>query len=451
VLEARRPGGSSTGRRANAAIAWAIVVFGVQIHDTVQSGDEQEGGVAVTQAVGLSPEAERLRSALVAELLASGSIVTAEVEAAFRRVARHAFAPEVSLEEAYANSVVRTKRDEHGVTISSITAPWLQAAMLEQAAVVPGMRCLEVGSSGYNAALLAELAGPSGEVTTIDIDADIVDRARTSLERAGYPSIHVVHGDAEYGVPDHAPYHRILVTVGVADVPPTWVEQLAPDGRIVVPLRMRGLSRSVSLRPEGDHLVSVDHAMAGFVDVQGVGALRESLVLLHDEDVALRLDEPRVVDADQLGQALLAPRTATWSGVRFGAQEPFDELFLWLATALDDFCLLSHARTPAARRLVDPASSIGTPTLVGPDSFAYLTFRKIAPPSDEYEFGVYGHGPAAPRLADAMCDEIRSWSRSRGASEHAHIAVYPAATPASQLPAGRVVRRRHTTIVITWA
>lgn len=86
-------------------------------------------------------EAVALRKALAEELLSSGSIASAEVEAAFRAVPRHLFAPEVSLQEAYANDVVRTKRDSHGITISSVSAPWLQAMMLEQAGLGPGMRC----------------------------------------------------------------------------------------------------------------------------------------------------------------------------------------------------------------------------------------------------------------------------------------------------------------------
>ena len=188
-------------------------------------------------------QAEALRHGLVDELKAAGSIASKDVEAAFLAVPRHMFAPEVPLEAAYANDTVRTKRDEHGVTISSISAPWLQAVMLEQAQIRPGMRCLEIGSGGYNAALMAELVGPGGEVTTVDIDADITDRARRYLPAAGYGQVHAVLADAEAGVAEHAPYDRILVTVGVWDIPPAWLDQLVEGGRLVVPLRMRGLSR----------------------------------------------------------------------------------------------------------------------------------------------------------------------------------------------------------------
>ena len=98
--------------------------------------------------------ASRLRNALADNLIADGWITSKEVEEAFRTVPRHLFAPEVPLEEAYANDVIRTKRDEQGTTISSVTAPALQATMLEQAGIEPGMRCLEIVSGGYNAALV---------------------------------------------------------------------------------------------------------------------------------------------------------------------------------------------------------------------------------------------------------------------------------------------------------
>lgn len=79
-----------------------------------------------------------------------------------------------------------TKRDEHGIPISSVSASQIQAMMLEQARLRPGMRVLEMGSGGYNSALIAELVGDEGEVVTVDIDADVVGRARACRVAAGY-------------------------------------------------------------------------------------------------------------------------------------------------------------------------------------------------------------------------------------------------------------------------
>ncbi|WP_420497755.1 hypothetical protein [Parafrankia soli] len=99
-------------------------------------------------------QADGLRARLIEGLLSGGWIRTAEVEAAFRAVPRHLFAPEASVEAGYADDVVRTKFDADGAAISSVSAPWLQATMIEQARLAAGTRCLELGSGGYNAALV---------------------------------------------------------------------------------------------------------------------------------------------------------------------------------------------------------------------------------------------------------------------------------------------------------
>lgn len=217
-----------------------------------------------------SARAGQLRDMLADELVADGTIESEEVEAAFRTVARHLFAPGATLEEAYApGGVVAKRRDGHGVTISSV--PQIQALMLEQAALAPGMRVLEIGSGGYNAALMAELVGPDGEVTTIDIDPEVADRARHCLGEAGYSRVTVVLADGERGCSQHAPFDRIVVTAEAWDIPPAWVDQLAEGGTITVPLRIRGLTRSITFGREGGHLVSRSVRVCGFVPMRGAG------------------------------------------------------------------------------------------------------------------------------------------------------------------------------------
>jgi protein-L-isoaspartate(D-aspartate) O-methyltransferase len=121
--------------------------------------------------------ADRFHADLIDLLLTRGTIRSNAVEAALRSVPRHRFVPDVPLETAYApDDAVVTKRDPAGVALSSASAPGVVAAMLEQLDVHPGDRILEIGAgTGYNAALLAELAGPAGHVVTVDIDQDAVD------------------------------------------------------------------------------------------------------------------------------------------------------------------------------------------------------------------------------------------------------------------------------------
>jgi protein-L-isoaspartate(D-aspartate) O-methyltransferase len=111
------------------------------------------------------------------------------------------------------------------------------AQMLEQLRVEAGDRVLEIGTAtGYNAALLAHLAGSAGRVVTVEIEEDLAERARQSLAETGYPEVRVVRGDGRLGIPESAPYDRIVVTAGVRQVAPAWIDQLAEGGRMVVPL-----------------------------------------------------------------------------------------------------------------------------------------------------------------------------------------------------------------------
>jgi len=93
---------------------------------------------------------EELRAALAERLVADGTIISAAIEAAFRAVPRHLFTPGTSLADAYAwNLVVAKKTNDDGVTISSVSAPNIQAMMLEQVGLRPGMRVLEIGGGLY--------------------------------------------------------------------------------------------------------------------------------------------------------------------------------------------------------------------------------------------------------------------------------------------------------------
>ncbi|MDQ3406277.1 MAG: methyltransferase domain-containing protein [Actinomycetota bacterium] len=116
------------------------------------------------------------------------------------------------------------------------TGPGLMARMLELLDVRDGHRVLEIGTgTGYNAALLCHRLG-ADSVVSIDIDPDLVDQARQRLAAIGYEPA-LVAGDGEVGVPDMAPYDRVIATAVVPAVPLAWMDQLAPDGVIVVNIR----------------------------------------------------------------------------------------------------------------------------------------------------------------------------------------------------------------------
>lgn len=173
--------------------------------------------------IGVHADLQRLRNQLVSELRESGHVSSERVAAAFRTVRRHVFVPGVEPERAYRDEPLIIKSDPHRVPISSSSQPAIMARMLEQLDVRPGHRVLEIGTgSGYNAALLAQLVGETGAVVSVDIDVDLVEDARARLAECGVSQVTVGCGDGGLGWTEHAPYDRIIATVGAWDIPPAW-------------------------------------------------------------------------------------------------------------------------------------------------------------------------------------------------------------------------------------
>lgn len=147
---------------------------------------------------------------------------------AFRVVPRHAFVPPSQQAWAY---------DDRALPIGggqTISQPSMIAIMLDALAATPACRVLEVGAgSGYAAALLACLAR---EVDAIEILPELAARARTTLEQLGIGNVAIHVGDGSKGLPTRAPFDRILVSAAPTTVPPRLVEQLAPGGRIAIPI-----------------------------------------------------------------------------------------------------------------------------------------------------------------------------------------------------------------------
>jgi protein-L-isoaspartate(D-aspartate) O-methyltransferase len=328
----------------------------------VSHSRSSEGHLEMTETA-VPARAAELRTGLVGELRSLGAVRSEPVERAVITVPRHLFLPEVELEEAYkAEFALTTKRDQDGAAVSSVSAVRIQAFMLEQAGVEPGMRVLEIGSGGYNAALIAELVGEAGEVTTVDIDPDVTDRAARLLATAGYGQVRVVTADGADGVAAHAPYDRIIVTVEAADIAPAWTSQLTPSGRMVAPLRVRGLTRSVALKRQDRSLIGISYELCGFVPMRGAAASGQQLAVLHDDDgeqVALRVDDGPDADTRALTTALRGPAWHEWSGVLAAPGTPFDDLDLWLATVLPGYAVLVATRQARDQGIVASASPIG--------------------------------------------------------------------------------------------
>ncbi len=364
------------------------------------------------------------------------------VEDAMRSVARHVFVPGAALEEAYGSGPVVTHRDSEGIAVSSVSAPGVVGGMLEQLGARPGDRVLEVGAgTGYNAALLACLAGPSGAVTTVELDEAVAASARQALARAGHGEVTVICGDGVLGWAGNAPYDRIIVTAGAWDVPPAWRDQLADGGVLVVPLRMRGLTRAVALQRDGMVLRSRSVEMCGFIPMRGAGAVAEQNVWVggKDGDLLLRIDDGRPADAGALGRALGYPPAVTWTGVPFVMPEVLD---FWLA-GLTGFCrVLASGEAVGAGRVYAPLFPWGSMGVFDGGTVAYLTARGEVP-----ELGVCAYGPDSRRLAGMVAGRIRQWDREGGPQMTVRVEVHP---PGAAGPSDGwlVIGKKHSRVVI---
>ena len=166
------------------------------------------------------------------------------VKKAFLAVPRHAFLTprgdsgrEQWLREVYQDTVVVTKLNARGLPLSSSSQPSVMALMLEVLDIQPGMSVLEIGTgTGYNAALLTHLVGDPAKVATIDIDPELTALASPRIEDVVGAGMTIVAGDGRLGVPEHGPYDRMIATASVFAVPPAWIAQLAPGGRLVLDL-----------------------------------------------------------------------------------------------------------------------------------------------------------------------------------------------------------------------
>jgi protein-L-isoaspartate(D-aspartate) O-methyltransferase len=335
---------------------------------------------------------ERLREKLVAHLRARGDVRTERVAAAFARVPRHAFLPELPPEDAYADRSIAIKLQD-GVAISSSSQPAIMAEMLEMLAVREGDRVLEIGAgSGYNAALLAEIVGPAGYVETIDLDDDLVAAARTHLESAGYARVHVVLGDGARGDPANAPFDAVIASVGVEGIPPAWIAQLRAGGRLVAPLTIRSLQKVVAFERTANGLESRAIVDAAFIMLRGPSASSDTVTLaVGDAGIALRVfaEHAPSVDPNALGAALRAPPSDAWPARRMHLDDLWTGVSLWLALRDDGFCRLT-AQGASARFVpnVSPGADAyaGTLGLCGPHLTVFapraafgVTLRRFGP------------------------------------------------------------------------
>jgi protein-L-isoaspartate(D-aspartate) O-methyltransferase len=365
----------------------------------------------------------------------------------------------VGIEDVYTDRAFPTKHAD-GRPISSSSQPAIMAIMLEQLALEPGQRVLEVGAgTGYNAALIAQIVGQGGQVVTIDIDEDLVSAARQHLAAAGFDRIHVRCSDGGYGYPEGAPFDRIILTASAWDIAPAWFDQLALGGRLVLPLSLRQVQQSVAFERHHDHLESVAVADCGFMPLRGAFAGPERIVPLGPTPGPFLLaDGERPIDADALCRALNAPPVEIPTGLSATPQEAGGSLSLWLGLDDADSCVLSiYADAAVVDRSPVPLlfewqagdkKQRLTRALMGQNALVALSHstgvRNARLPLSLVSFG------ADRELVERMQSLVMAWDQAgRPRTDALRIFSYPKGQSVPVLPDARMLEKRWTTLVVS--
>jgi protein-L-isoaspartate(D-aspartate) O-methyltransferase len=197
------------------------------------------------------------REAMVERQLKRRGISDPRILDAFRAVPREAFVSDEHAHLAYGDHPLPI---EAGQTISQ---PYIVALMVDAAAIAPGDTVLEVGAgSGYAAAVISRIAA---KVVAIERQHDLVEAARERLRRLGRNNVEIVEGDGTRGWPSEAPYQAILAAASGSHVPQPLIDQLAPGGRLVMPLGGPGWVQE---------LVKVTKRDDGTLELENLGGVR---------------------------------------------------------------------------------------------------------------------------------------------------------------------------------
>ncbi|MDR1776874.1 MAG: protein-L-isoaspartate(D-aspartate) O-methyltransferase [Desulfovibrio sp.] len=195
-------------------------------------------------------------------LLQARGIRDERVLSAMNNVPRHLFVQKALAVQAYEDTPLPIGFGQ------SISQPYIVALMSSLLKLKPGLRVLEIGTgSGYQAAVLAQLGCT---VFTVECVPELYRETGNLLHSLGFRSIYAFFGDGTLGLPDAAPFDRIIITACGPKIPAPLVEQLDKNGILIAPVGSREHQRLTCLHKSGDHPVAREHDAVIFVDLVGI-------------------------------------------------------------------------------------------------------------------------------------------------------------------------------------
>jgi protein-L-isoaspartate(D-aspartate) O-methyltransferase len=334
------------------------------------------------------------------------------------------------------------------------------ATMLEQLDVRPGHRVLEIGAgTGYNAALLACLVGPTGSVTTVDIDEDTVAAACAHLAAAGIDGVRVVRGDGWLGAADGAPYDRIILTVGAADISPAWRAQLTPGGRLVLPLALPAVQATVAFDARDGILESTSIDGCQFMRLRGVAAVPMRRVRVGPEPAPTVWPRgDHAVDGEALLALLRTPPAERATDLVVPRDDLYDAIVPWLGLHAPTSAWITADGRAVATSLVPPLLEGTGPEGPHVASFGLFEPRGAAllvplggeagePRKIPVGIRSYGETEVGERLHQAL----RAWDRAgRPALDSLRVRAIPIEQAYEPRAGERTLLRPCTRLVLDW-
>ncbi len=211
---------------------------------------------------------EEKKIRLIENLKREGILRSPEVIEAMMKAPREEFVLPFYRREAYGDYPLPV---EAGQTIS---APHMVAMMTELLDLKRGHKVLDIGTgTGYHAAVMAEIVGPEGRIYGVERIKELAERAAETLKSLGYENVEIYHGDGSVGLPDKAPFDRILVACAAPDIPKPLIEQLNDGGKMVIPVG-RGTQRLILVEKIGNKVRKSNHGYCVFVPMIGKYGVR---------------------------------------------------------------------------------------------------------------------------------------------------------------------------------